>query len=105
MRYSLTAALLAATFGTHAIAQTAWSGYGRDAQHSALSSIAGKPLLNKHWFKPVDEILQNTAGELLVHYASPSITAANTVLVPVRTLADTFRVDAVDGATGNAKYT
>jgi hypothetical protein len=85
-------------------AQTIWAGYGRDAQHTGLSSIGGKPLTRQRWSHPVDELLQNTSGTLHIHFASPSITAANTMLIPVRTATGDFRVDAVDAATGNSKY-
>jgi hypothetical protein len=39
-------------------------------------------------------------GEILIHYGSPLVTAANTVIVPVKTSTNSFRVDAHDGVTG-----
>src|SRR5262249_50880675 len=57
------------------------------------------------WSTPIDLVLQGTAGELLVHYGSPTVTPGNTVLVPVRTTADdTYRVEAHSGATGALLY-
>ena len=38
-----------------------------------------------HWQAPVDLKPQNRNGELLIHYGSPLITAANTIIVPVKT--------------------
>jgi hypothetical protein len=87
-------------------AQTPWSGYGHDAQHSGLSSVKSQRLDTIKWSTPVDLVLANTPGTLLVHYGSPIVTLANTVLIPVRTSSsDTFRIDARDGATGALKYT
>ncbi len=45
------------------------------------------------------------SGELLIHYGSPAVTAANTVLVPVKTGATGgFAVEARSGATGALIY-
>lgn len=59
-----------------------WSGYGHDAQHSGVSSVAAQTLGHVKWQTPVDIDLQNTPGELLIHYGSPLVTAANTVSFP-----------------------
>src|SRR5208337_1419013 len=44
-------------------------------------------------------------GEILIHYGSPLVTAANTVIVPVKTGTDSFRVEAHDGASGTLIWT
>jgi hypothetical protein len=59
-----------------------WAGYGKDAQHTALSTSPSQSLTKVHWSTPVD--LNKPEGELFIHYGSPVVTAANTVLVPVK---------------------
>jgi hypothetical protein len=87
-------------------APTAWTTIGRDAQHSNRSTVAARHLDSIAWSTPVDTVLAGTPGTLLVHYGSPLITAANTVIVPVRTsLADTFEIQARSGVDGTLKYT
>src|SRR5690349_1694058 len=58
-----------------------WAGYGHDAQHTALSSIASQPLQRIKWSTPVDLNPQYSGNDLLIHYGSPLITPANTVIV------------------------
>ena len=90
-------------------AQTAtvpWASYAHGPQHTGLSTIASQRLERIKWSTPVDQILQGTGGELLIHYGSPLITAANTVLLPVRTSAsNTYQVEAHSGASGTLLYT
>lgn len=79
----------------------AWWGFGRDAQHSALGAIATQPLTRVTWTTPVDLAPQYSGTSLLIHYGSPVISSANTVIVPVKTAAQGgFRLDARDGASG-----
>lgn len=86
-------------------APPAWAGYARDAQHSAQSSVASQTLARIHWQVAVDLSPTLSGGELLIHYASPMITAANTVLVPVKTTAaGDFRIEARNGVTGALLY-
>jgi hypothetical protein len=75
-----------------------WLTHSHDAQHTAVSSVASQPFTAIHWHVPVD--LGPPTGEILIHYGSPLVTAANTVIVPVKTGANSFRVEAHDGATG-----
>jgi hypothetical protein len=75
-----------------------WLTHAHDAQHTAVSSVASQSLSTIHWRVPVD--LDPPNGEIFIHYGSPLVTAANTVIVPVKTGANSFRVVAHDGATG-----
>src|SRR3984957_15449041 len=88
-----------ALFASSATAQTgAWLTHSHDEQHTALSTVQSQPLNKIHWHTPVD--LHPPEGEIFIHYGSPLITAANTVVVPVKTNTNKFRVDGRDGATG-----
>jgi hypothetical protein len=79
-----------------------WLTFGHDPQHTGDSSVASQPLDVIHWQTPVD---LNLTGAF-VHYGSPVITAANTVLVPVKTGANGgFEVSAFNGATGSSLWT
>lgn len=62
-----------------------WAGYGHDPQHTAVSTTASQSLSNKHWSTAIDSDPVLSAGNLYVHYGSPIVTAANTVIVPVKT--------------------
>jgi len=86
-------------FSRNAASQVgAWASHSHDAQHTAVSSVASQPLDTIHWHVPVD--LAPPTGEIFIHYGSPLVTAANTVIVPVKTGTNTFRVEAHEGATG-----
>lgn len=94
----------------HAMAQSIrfpWDGYGHDAQHDAMASAASQPLDRILWQTRVDLNPQyDTNGELDIHYGSPLITRANTVIVPVKTGATNgFAVEALAGATGKTNWT
>jgi hypothetical protein len=77
-----------------------WPSHAHDAQHSGVSSVAGQSLNSIHWSVPIDLDPNIQEGEILVHYGSPLITPANTVIVPVKTGPNSFRVEAHNGATG-----
>lgn len=72
-----------------------WSGFGENAQHTALSGEASQSLARIHWRTPVDLAPPYGQGhELLIHYGSPVVTQADDVIIPVRTGPnDHFRVD------------
>jgi hypothetical protein len=84
-----------------------WSGYAHDAQHTALSAQPAQNLRSIHWQTPVDlNPPGGGQGSLLIHYGSPIVTAANTVIVPVKTGAtDGFKLQAFNGTTGSPLYT
>jgi hypothetical protein len=80
--------------------------YAHDAQHTALSQVASQPLSHIHWSTPVDLDPQYVNNELLIHYASPLVTAGNTVIVAVKTGAtDGFRVEGRRGDNGALLWT
>jgi hypothetical protein len=84
----------------------AWFGFARNAQHSALGEIATQSLATIWWSTPVDLAPPYTSnGSLLAHYGSPLITRQNTVIVPVKISAGSFRVEARIGANGNLLWT
>jgi hypothetical protein len=73
--------------------------FAGNAQHTAVYQPTVPTLNRIRWSKTID--FNNVA---FVHYGAPLVTAANTVLAPVKIAGDAFRVDAFDGATGTAKY-
>jgi hypothetical protein len=88
------------------VATGGWAQFGHDGQRSALSEFRSEPLSRILWQTPVDVTPQYTAYNgseiLLIHYGSPLVTHANTVIVPVKTGADGgFRLDALAGANGS----
>jgi len=60
---------------------SAWSGFSRDAQHTAQSAVATAPLTRIVWQTSVDLQPQYGGGGqyLLTHYGSPVISSMNTV--------------------------
>jgi hypothetical protein len=90
------------TFTPAPVTGPAWFGYGRDAQHTAVSAIASQDLGRVAWTAAVDLAPQYTpSGALLTHYGSPVVTTNNTVVIPVKTAAGGgYRVEARNGATG-----
>jgi hypothetical protein len=106
-RFGLSAcALGAGSLIAHSAGAGSWDTYGGNAQHTAVSTAASQALKGVKWSTPVDLQPQLNGDELLAHYGSPVITAANTVIVPVKTgVADGFRLEAHDGTTGAVKWT
>ena len=79
----------------------AWNTFAGYPQHVALSAGPSQNLNLIHWQTPVDLQPQYSGSELFIHYGSPLITAANTVIVPVKTGATGgFRVEAHNGSNG-----
>src|SRR5947209_9075083 len=100
---SLLAGLICVFSAPRTFAQSgAWLTHSHDARHTGLSSVASQPLATVHWQTPVD--LAPPSGEIFIHYGSPLVTSANTVVVPVKTGSNSFRIEAHNGATGNVVW-
>jgi len=74
--------------------------FAGNAQHTGIYGVPAQPLNRVIWSTKID--LNNSGG--YVHYGAPVITAANTVIVPVRTT-NGFKVNAFEAITGRLKYT
>ncbi|MFS8085272.1 MAG: Ig-like domain repeat protein, partial [Acidobacteriota bacterium] len=74
--------------------------FAGNAQHTSIYTAPAQNLNVIKWSTTIDLHPTTTA-----HYGSPLVTANNTVLVPVKTASDGFRVDAFSGANGTLKYT
>jgi hypothetical protein len=87
---------------TNSVAQAgAWLTHSHDEQHTGVSSVASQSMNKIHWHVPVD--LAPPQGEIFIHYGSPLVTSANTVIVPVKTTTG-FRVEGYNGATGKKMW-
>ena len=76
--------------------------FAGNAQHTSSYAAPAQTMDIIKWTASID--LNNTGA--LIHYGAPLVTAANTVLVPVKTgTTGGFQVSAVNGANGAAKYT
>ena len=75
------------------------STFGGNAQHTNIYKAPAQNLNAIKWSTTID-----FHPTTIAHYGAPVITANNTVLVPVKTSTDGFRVDAFDGNNGTAKY-
>jgi len=92
----------ACSLGAQSLA-TPWGGYGHDPQHSGVSANAAQSLNRIKWCTPVDTVLEDTSGPLFIHYGTPVVTAANTVLVPQRTSSgNTYQINAFSGGSGGS---
>ncbi len=82
-----------------------WAGFAGNAQHTAVARKRAQPFHRIRWRRKVDLAPVLSGGELLIHYGSPMITAANTVLVPTRVSDKAgFRVVAYAGRTGARRW-
>src|SRR5476651_661603 len=87
-------------------AQPGWYGYGGNAQHTAISPTPALPVQSILWQTSVDQQPQYSGSDLLIHYASPMATAANTIIVPVKTgAAEGFSVEGFNGDSAALKWT
>src|SRR5262249_20340360 len=78
-----------------AVPSASWSNYAHDPQHTDLSEVPSQSLDVIRWQTPVDLNPQYSGGGVLyIHYGSPIITQANTVIIPVKTgKFETYRVE------------
>jgi Calx-beta domain-containing protein len=77
-----------------------WSTHAGNPHHTAVSSVATQPLEVVRWSTPVD--LAPPSGTIFIHYGSPLVTPANTIIIPVKTgSADGFKVEARNGTDGS----
>ena len=82
-----------------------WAGFAGNAQHTAVARKRPQPFRRIRWRAKVDLAPHLVDGELLIHYGSPMITAANTVLIPTRVSARAgFRVVAYSGTGGIRRW-
>ena len=83
-----------------------WQGYARNAQHTAQSGVLSQSFNRIVWQTPVDLNPQYQGNDLLIHYGSPVITSANTVIVPVKTGASGgFQLEGRSGVDGSLLWT
>jgi sugar lactone lactonase YvrE len=82
-----------------------WAGFAGNAQHTAVAVARPQPFTRIRWKAKVDLHPFLEGGTLPIHYGSPMITAANTVLVPTRVSAKAgFGVVAYAGTNGARRW-
>jgi hypothetical protein len=100
IRISVSVAMIALCVG-QPVEAASWQGHAGNAQHTAQAPAAAQNLNRIRWKTPIDIRPQLSGDELLIHYGSAIITAANTLILPVKVGATgTFRVEAHNVATG-----
>jgi hypothetical protein len=87
-------------------------GSGVNGPSSSVLTFAGNPQHTATYQPPAQNlnvIQWSTTIDLnpgdFAHYGAPLVTAANTVITPLKTATDGFQVKAIDGNTGSLKYT
>jgi hypothetical protein len=84
----------------------AWGTFAHDAQHTGDSAVAAQQLQAIRWQTQVDLAPQYSGDELLIHYGSPLLTAADTVIVPVKSGAfGGFEVEGLNSRDGSVLWT
>src|SRR4051812_34220650 len=82
------------------------TGFANNAQHTAVAPASPQPLDSVHWQVTVDHKPSCCEDGPIAHYASPMITGANTVVVPVRLGPKKgFVLKAFNGSDGTKKWT
>ena len=84
----------------------AWSSFAHDAQHTGFAPLASQSLQTIAWQTPVDLNPPMFGNGLSIHYGSPLITDANTVVEPVKTSdpAGRFQLEGRNGSDGSLKW-
>ena len=83
-----------------------WGMYNGNAQHTGISTVPMQQMNVIRWSTPVDLNPVYSGNDLLIHYGSPLATAANTIIVPVKTGAsDGFMVEGLSSVNGSVKWT
>jgi hypothetical protein len=83
-----------------------WAGFAGNAQHTAVARTRPQPFRRIRWRAKVDLAPGYVYGTLPIHYGSPMITAADTVLVPTRISAKAgSEVVAYSGTSGTRRWT
>jgi hypothetical protein len=83
-----------------------WSVLGHDPQHTAISRFTANPMNRIEWQTPMDLDPQYSGNDLYIHYGSPLVTRANTVVIPVKTGAwSGFQVEGHASTTGTLLWT
>ena len=96
---------LLVTLALQPISQT-WYGYGGNPHHTAQSNVATRAFDKIVWKTKVDQNPRYSGNDLLAHYGEPSITANNTVVIPVkRGFDDNFKVEGRLGLNGRLLWT
>src|SRR5438093_9966573 len=72
------------------------STFAGNPQHTAIYQTPAANLNAIRWSTPVDL----NASSAYAHYGAPLVTAANTLIVPVKTATDGFRVRMLHGSDG-----
>jgi hypothetical protein len=90
----------------HCADAATWQRHAGNAQHTAIAPAPAQNLKRIAWTTPIDLKPQLTGGELLIHYGPPIITAANTLILAVKTGAtDGFRIEARRAGSGTVIWT
>src|SRR6266851_10482508 len=100
------AGVIASTLAFVAPSFAQWNGFAQGPQHAAQSPVSSQALNRVVWSTPIDLDPNLVGGQHGIHYGSPLVTSANTVIVPVKTTATGgFRVDARRGTDGSLIWT